>query len=506
MAIRSLRRHLPGRWGATPRAPLAGLRPVDVRASNLDLVLHRLAAAGIPHSVVSSAVATRTSVAVPAEHSADVAAALTRSTTPSHVRFAGPGEGRSVIDRASSRPLSSLRPRHFAQHAVVRIMSVHGSTDTSLVYGADDACDVELWAVDPERPGWRVAPRRNGFASSIEEHLLFESVVEQRHGRDVPVARGLADHVWIDDITFPVDAVYLWVDGSDPAWSERMHRHRGTTAEVRADSERFRQMEELRYSLRSLDMFAPWIRRVFIVTDDQRPSFVQPDDRLTIVDHRDIADDIGRLPTYNSDVLSSWLHRIPGLSEHFLYLNDDVFFGRAVQPSLFFTSAGQIRVFPSRTQRPLGPVLPGDDLPSAKAKNLSATIEQRFGKRPVNIVRHTPHPMTRALMAMVEETLPDQVETTRSHRFREPTDMPIEQAVHYIGQVTGAAVRSTIGYGYMNITTDRGLGEFRRLVESRDRDVFCLNDAPESNSVAPDVELVRSLLERMYPVPSRWEI
>lgn len=500
------RRRLPITFASLPRAPLSGQRPADVRAATLRLVLDRLASADVPHSVTSSLVPTRTSVAVPAERRRDVARALAASAPPRHIRFLVPDADPLAIDRMrSSRPLSALTEQDLERHPVIRVVSFHGDgTDRELTYASEYGCDVELWAIDPRRDGWRLAPQPNAFASAVDRDQL-DAVVTLRDGDAVPLARALAEHTLVDDITFPIDVVYLWVDGSDPAWSERMHRHRGTTPDVRADSERFRQMEELRYSLRSLDMYAPWVRRVFIVTDDQRPWFVTPDERLTIVDHREIADDLDRLPTYNSDVISSWMHRIPDLSEHFLFLNDDMFFGRDVQPGHFFTPAGQIKVFPSRFQRPLGPVIPRDDLPNAKAKNLSAAIEEHFGQRPVNIVRHTPYPMTRSLMQMVEQRLPGEIELTRSHRFREPTDVPIEQAVHYIGQITGDAIRSTIGYGYMNITTQRAIDELKRLVVARDKDVFCLNDAPEGENLAPDVDLIRGLLERMYPLPSRWE-
>ena len=66
-----------------------------------------------------------------------------------------------------------------------------------------------------------------------------------------------------------------------------------------------------------------------------------------MVPHREIFGDTGRLPTFNSQAIESRLHRIPGLAEHFLYLNDDVFLGRPVPPEMFFTPGGLTRFFPS---------------------------------------------------------------------------------------------------------------------------------------------------------------
>jgi hypothetical protein len=136
-------------------------------------------------------------------------------------------------------------------------------------------------------------------------------------------------------ITFPIDVVYTWVDGSDPAWRARMRTRWDETHTERhplsANPSRFASRDELRYSLRSLEMYSGWVRRVFLVTDQQVPSWLRRDS-LTVVDHREIFGSTGRLPTFNSHAIESRLHRIPGLREHFLYLNDDVFFGRPVAP------------------------------------------------------------------------------------------------------------------------------------------------------------------------------
>ncbi|XP_037073450.1 N-acetylglucosamine-1-phosphotransferase subunits alpha/beta-like [Pollicipes pollicipes] len=102
---------------------------------------------------------------------------------------------------------------------------------------------------------------------------------------------------------------------------------------------RFADSQELRYSLRSLERFAPWVRRVYLVTNGQIPDWLALDSaRLTLVTHEEIFPDASHLPTFSSPAIEAHLHRITGLSERFLYFNDDVLLGRPVWPEDFYTS------------------------------------------------------------------------------------------------------------------------------------------------------------------------
>ena len=95
---------------------------------------------------------------------------------------------------------------------------------------------------------------------------------------------------------------------------------------------RFRQIDELKYALRSVYMFAPWIRRIFIATDSPAPAWLADHPSVTIVRSEEFFADPSVLPTHNSQAVECQLHHIEGLSEHFLYSNDDMFFGRAGGP------------------------------------------------------------------------------------------------------------------------------------------------------------------------------
>lgn len=111
-------------------------------------------------------------------------------------------------------------------------------------------------------------------------------------------------------------------------------------------SSRFADNQELRYSLRSIEKFAPWVRQIFIVTNGQIPNWLNLDNpRIKIVTHAEIFTNQSHLPTFSSPAIESHLHKIPGLSKKFIYLNDDVMFGAEVWPDDFYTHAKGQKVF-----------------------------------------------------------------------------------------------------------------------------------------------------------------
>jgi hypothetical protein len=71
--------------------------------------------------------------------------------------------------------------------------------------------------------------------------------------------------------------------------------------------------------------------------------------------------------------------------------------------------------------------------------------------------------------------------------------------------LTGRAVPGVIRYHYFNIQDDAYLPVLHSLGERRDRDVFCLNDAPASDLSPIDEEVVFQFLENYYPIESPYE-
>ncbi|MFF9317131.1 Stealth CR1 domain-containing protein [Streptomyces sp. NPDC014735] len=97
-----------------------------------------------------------------------------------------------------------------------------------------------------------------------------------------------------DEVTFPVDAVHTWGDGADPEWIRRRATALGRTDyhEQAVSAARFTSRDELRHSLRSLHQFAPWLRTVYLVTDEQVPAWLNTaHPGIVVVHQRDIFTD-----------------------------------------------------------------------------------------------------------------------------------------------------------------------------------------------------------------------
>jgi hypothetical protein len=148
----------------------------------------------------------------------------------------------------------------------------------------------------------------------------------------------------------PIDAVITWVDGADPAHAARLAEFLGTDARpVAAHATRFADAGEIEWCVASILRFAPWMRRIHVVTDRQVPPLVarlagtRHADRVRVVDHREIfAGHERHLPTFNSRAIITALWRIPGLAERFVYFNDDFVLVRPVAPTDFFRDDGRM--------------------------------------------------------------------------------------------------------------------------------------------------------------------
>lgn len=144
-----------------------------------------------------------------------------------------------------------------------------------------------------------------------------------------------------------IDLVYLWVDGADAKW--RAKKEAALNASRRAlptssvSSHRWQDHNELKYGLRALEKFAPWINHIYIVTDNQHPAWLSNNPKVTIINQSEILE-ADKLPTFNSVHIEFFLYKIKNLSEHFLYANDDMIMNTPLSPDFFFDENGNPRV------------------------------------------------------------------------------------------------------------------------------------------------------------------
>ena len=135
-----------------------------------------------------------------------------------------------------------------------------------------------------------------------------------------------------------IDFVVLWVDDTDPVWCQKRMQTVGIETQTGNTEVRYRDWDNLRYWFRAVEKFAPWVRYVYFVTDNQKPEWLNIEHpKLKWIKHTDYIPD-QYLPTFNSNVIELNLHRIEGLSECFVNFNDDMFLISPTQPEDFFVN------------------------------------------------------------------------------------------------------------------------------------------------------------------------
>ncbi|AXJ00638.1 Stealth protein CR1, conserved region 1 [Cyclonatronum proteinivorum] len=239
-----------------------------------------------------------------------------------------------------------------------------------------------------------------------------------------------------------IDAVIMWVDGNDPAHAGKRKKYAGleeeagSTLPTGGDKTRFVENGELLYCIKSIRTFAPWIRTIYLVTDQQKPHFA--DDawldrhQVKITDHTEIFRGYERvLPTFNTRTIESMLWRIPGLAERFIYFNDDFILTRPVFPADFFTDDGVVLRGRWKKQAHYGKgrIALNNLMSKAVRKVLGITrsmhlllqinsarkagFQKKYYRAP-----HVPHPMQRAILEKWFAEHPDELERNISWRFR----------------------------------------------------------------------------------------
>ena len=156
---------------------------------------------------------------------------------------------------------------------------------------------------------------------------------------------------------FPVDIVYMWVDGNDEKWLCKKNNllkkyHNFHKTDEVSGKNRFFDRNELKYSLRSVEKFCPWVRNIYLVTDNQLPNWINLNNKqLKIIDHKDIFSDENHLPSFNSNAIEMRLHHIKHLSTNFISFNDDCFIGRPSKKKDFFHSSEKPKLFTGKIKQ-----------------------------------------------------------------------------------------------------------------------------------------------------------
>lgn len=307
-----------------------------------------------------------------------------------------------------------------------------------------------------------------------------------------------------------IDLVYLWVDGNDPQWQAKRNAIIGRTEEqsaVNCDG-RYTDNDELKYSLRAIEMYASWIRRIFIVTDNQIPKWLDTSHpKIRIVDHKEIMPPES-LPCFNSALIEHFLYRIPGLAEQFLYANDDMFINKPVTPETFFMLDGLpiIRfnrrpfrkwtlLFKERILRkPLSYYI-------RTIQNSAELVEKRYGIYYGGKTHHNIDAYLKSDYQHAGEVFKNEIEATWGNHVRSLNDVqrniysyvPLAEKrghLHYVSQKTSFR---------LHIQNEK---HYKKLLKY-DPLLFCMNDSQYAKE--DDRERATAFLNNRFPNKSQFE-
>ena len=310
----------------------------------------------------------------------------------------------------------------------------------------------------------------------------------------------------IDDDTIPpicegrIDVVWTSVNSTDPEWYklfQKSSKHGGKN--------RFREYGSLLFSMRSVYKNLKFIKNWFVVVQSpsQIPKFldyteispkvyklnynidVPEEEKINIhfIFHEDIFPDKRFLPSFASDGIESAFAFMPGLSECFLYLNDDFFVLNKIHPSFFIRSNGKLNLYKSERN---APYLNGNnwDFSVATSNHL---LNKEFGFRRRSYPTHTCYFWRKSILMELNRKFKNAFSLTRSHDFRDKTNVviPFLHSAYSEETKQGEAVIMNKGwFTYYTLKPDNPTWSiFRRIRDKRNIiKCFCINDGYRENN------------------------
>ncbi len=303
---------------------------------------------------------------------------------------------------------------------------------------------------------------------------------------------------------YPVDLVYLWVDGNDPQWAKKKAKWQAQYKNLPDNGTniaRFRQIDELKFSLRSVEKNLPWINHIYIITDNQVPEWLKTENpKVTIVDHSEIFPK-DALPVFNSTAIETRVPYIPNLSEHFLLANDDCFVRVPLEKSFFFNENGNPRVFVKYKRRMFE-----FNLWLVQLRHAHNLIAKKYPLDFIITPSHNIQPYRKSYFLDTINEFPEEFKRTAYSKFRQETDISrviIELRDRMLNQNDmfskwdKTAFPSKCRTAYSLISNN-----FLTLDEEMPC-LFCLNDFEGKSN--RELEITRLILEAFYPDKSSFE-
>jgi hypothetical protein len=283
---------------------------------------------------------------------------------------------------------------------------------------------------------------------------------------------------------YEIDAVFTWVNARDKKWLSKKNLYLKDAklgCENSADDARFEDHNELYYSVNAVKKYLPWIRNIYIVTDNQKPNWLNEDDeQIIFVDHTDLISS-KFLPTFNSHVIEAHLHKINGLSENFIYFNDDVFVAQYLDKEHFFRKNGVSSFFLS-TKNIEEMIIKGVSTATLKASiNSRNILIQDTGIDPKLTLVHSYVPLKKSVYEEFWRLHESRILEFLPNKFRGENDLNLATfLIPWLMYIKGQSVITNEICYYFNIRSNHALAQYKKLINMRSNRIlahsFCAND------------------------------
>lgn len=312
----------------------------------------------------------------------------------------------------------------------------------------------------------------------------------------------------------PVDIVYTWVDDQFPGYSNLLQQYAKTGHDTNPNRTR-NNLDVLKYSLRSVEKYTPWIRNVYIFTArPQRPEWLNTANKRIKLIHHDEVIEREFLPTFNSFCIVSHLALLNDISDPFLYMEDDMLFASPTDVDDFIPEDRQIILRP-RFDKTTNPARQHDRDQPPWNKALSYSnhlLDRRYGKQARHSINHVPVMIYKQLWIRMTEIWQEAFEHTRQCKFRELYNVAPEYLYQYFmlyenrAQMAGIrdTWRKTFYMGLENNMLLVRAGLF--MLDRINPRFYCLNDNFGENPDPRIENFVRKYMERKYPLKSSFEM
>jgi len=297
----------------------------------------------------------------------------------------------------------------------------------------------------------------------------------------------------------PIDIVFTWVNSQDEEWKKLFSQFKNLEE---IDLDRFVNIDELKYSLRSIEQYASWVNKIYILTNCSKPDWLAEHPLIEWVDHKDVFKE-EELPTFNSHSLGLSLVNIPNLSEHFIYLNDDFFLFNRVKKEDFFTPNNLSISY----LEPYG-IIYHDRVNYDKefytfgAINGKKLLEKEYGISPTQLHRHVPYSFKRSVLLEMEKKFKKEIEQTRRNHFRDISDVSVSFLYNHYALYHKEAVympTNSILVSFKNYKNQE-----KNILKRRPK-FICINDGGGSSGVKAYKEWTVKFLEESFPKKAVWE-